>query len=542
MKMLALLLAGTLASPASGADSPTDAIRAWRVANEPRITAELESLLRLPNVATNLEDVRRNADAIAAMLRERGLAPQLLVGSDAETPPVVFAQWRVPGAKRTLVFYAHYDGQPVDAAEWASDPWTPTWRDDRLDRGGKEVALKPGTRPDPDWRVYARGAADDKAGVVAIINAIGALKASGLEPAVNVKLFFEGEEEAGSPHLRDVLTLHRELLEADAWVICDGPVHASGRKQVVFGVRGDMNVHVTVHGPRRPLHSGHYGNWAPNPAMRLAELLATMQDDDGRVLIAGCYDDVVPLGAAERHALAAMPVPDEALRRELGLARTALDGMPLAEAINLPSLNLNGIRAGNVGDEASNAIMTAARATLDLRLVAGIAPEAQYRRLVRHIEREGWLVLERDPTDAERLAHDRLATVVAEPGGYAASRTAMDLPVSRAVSAAVQSTSGGAIVEVPTLGGSLPLVHINEILGAPTIGVPIANHDNNQHAEDENLRIGNLWDGIETMAALMRATWCGARRADAARSVRDSEPCGRARGSAHRAAAARSRR
>ncbi len=503
MRRLACVTLIVLASTASA----DDAVRDWTRRHAADATGELVELLKLPNVATSLADVRRNADAIAALVRARGLEPELLVGTDPETPPAVYAEWRVPGAERTLVFYAHYDGQPVDPADWASDPWTPTWRDDRLDRGGKPVAWKPGETPDPDWRVYARGAADDKAGVIAILNAVSALREIGAAPSVNVKLFFEGEEEAASPHLADVLKTHRKRLAADAWIICDGPIHASGRKQVVYGVRGDMNVHLTVYGPKRPLHSGHYGNWAPNPGFELAELLATMKDADGRVTIDGFYDGAVPLGEAERRALAAAPALDDTLRRDLGLGRTELPGTSLAEAINLPSLNLNGIRAGNVGAEASNAIMTEARATLDLRLVKGITPTMQLERLKVHVRKQGWHVLDRAPTDAERLAHPRIVTIVMEPGGYAASRTAMELPVARAISAALRTTTTEPVVEMPTLGGSLPLVLVNEIMGAPTIVVPIANSDNNQHAENENLRIGQLWDGIETMTALMRASW-----------------------------------
>ncbi|HET9483104.1 MAG TPA: M20/M25/M40 family metallo-hydrolase [Xanthomonadales bacterium] len=502
----ALLLASPL-SPVASAQAAEAGVASWRIAHEAAIVEEFTALLRLPNVATDAADIRRNAEAISTMLRARGLEPRLLTGSDAGAPPVVYAEWRVPGAERTVVFYAHYDGQPVEASEWASDPWTPTWRDDRIDRGGKPVDPPAGAALDPDWRLYARGAADDKAGVVAIVNAVGALKALGIAPGVNVKLFFEGEEEAGSPHLADLLRTHRELLASDAWIICDGPVHPSGRLQVVYGVRGDINVHLTVHGPKRPLHSGHYGNWAPNPAMRLAQLLATMKDAQGRVTIDGWYDGAEPLGEAERTALKAAPALDESLRRDLGLARTELEGLPIVEAINLPSLNVNGFRAGNVGAEASNAIMTEARATLDLRLVKGITPAMQFERIVAHVRGLGWHVLDRAPTDAERLAHDRIVTLVMEPGGYGASRTAMDLPAARAVSRAVQSAAPQPLVEMPTLGGSLPLVHINEILGAPTLVVPIANHDNNQHAEDENLRIGNLWQGIETMAALMRTSW-----------------------------------
>ena len=482
-----------------------DRVREWRRANEAAIVTEFEALLAMPNVATNLGDVRRNADAIVAMLQRRGIEAQLLTDGGSATPPAVYAERRVAGATRTLLFYAHYDGQPVDATGWQSDPWTPTWRDARHDRGGRVLDAPDRAKLDPDWRLYARGAADDKAGVVAIVNALGALDALALEPSVNVRILFEGEEEAGSPHLPGLLRRHRALLGADAWIVCDGPVHSSGRKQVVYGVRGDMNVHLTVHGPKRPLHSGHYGNWAPNPAMHLAALLASMKDEDGRVAIEGWYEGAVPLGARERAALDAVPSLDESIKRELGLAATELGGgVPLVEAIQLPSLNVNGFRAGNVGAEASNAIMTEARATLDLRLVAGITPAMQLRRLVAHAEREGWHVIGGEPTDAERLAYPKLVTIVPEAGGYAASRTPMDLPIAQAVSRAIAAASEGPIVEMPTLGGSLPLVHVNEILEAPTIVVPIANADNNQHAEDENLRLGNLWDGIEAMAALMR--------------------------------------
>jgi acetylornithine deacetylase/succinyl-diaminopimelate desuccinylase-like protein len=299
------------------------------------------------------------------------------------------------------------------------------------------------------------------------------------------------------------MSRNRELLASDAWIICDGPVHQSGRKQVVFGARGDTNVEVTVYGPRRPLHSGHYGNWAPNPAMILARLLASMKDDAGRVTIKGWYDDVEPLGEAEKRALAEAPSYDEELKRELDIARPEGAGRSLNELINQPSLNINGLASAEVGALSRNVIPTTATAALDLRLVRGNDRRRQVERLVAHIRAEGFYVTDRDPTDAERLAHPLVAKVAVAPGGYNAERTRMDLPVSRSVIEAVQSTSEQTIVRMPTLGGSLPLSLIRETLGAPTITVPIANYDNNQHAENENIRLQNLWDGIETYAALM---------------------------------------
>ena len=311
-------------------------VRDYRRANEHRILKEFVQLLSIPNVARDGENIRRNAALIVEMMRARGLEPRLLEAASPGVPPAVFGQWRAPGATHTIVFYAHYDGQPTDPAKWTgTQPWQPTLRDAPLESGGR-VRPMPGASEaiNPAWRLYARSSSDDKAGVMAILTAFDALRAKSIAPTVNLKFFFEGEEEAGSPHITEILSRNRELLASDAWIICDGPVHQSGRKQVVFGVRGDTNVDVTVYGAKRPLHSGHYGNWAPNPAMLLARLLASMKDDAGRVTVAGWYDDVEPLGEAERRALAEAPAYDEQLKRELGIALSEGGGKSLQELIN----------------------------------------------------------------------------------------------------------------------------------------------------------------------------------------------------------------
>ena len=323
-----------------------------------------------------------------------------------------------------------------------------------------------------------------------------------LKAKVNVKFFFEGEEERGSPHLAEILARHKALLASDLWVICDGPVHQSGRKQVVFGARGDVNMSLKVYGPRRPLHSGHYGNWAPNPALALARLLASMTDSTGRVRVAGFYDDVTPLSAAEKTALAQVPNLDETIRQELGFARSYGTGQSLVELLNQPSLNINGMQSANVGAQAANVIPTVASAVLDLRLVLGNDAQRQVQKVVRHIERQGYHVVAAEPTAAERTQYPLLVRVNAEKGENA-QRTRLDLPIARQVVAAVQTTTPDQIVQLPSMGGTLPLGVFERELGAHTVTVPVANYDNNQHAENENIRLGNLWDGIETMAAIM---------------------------------------
>lgn len=500
----ALALTFLLAGFAHGANTENESIAAWTAAHQHALLDEFEAFLRMPDVATDRAAIRRNADALVAMMQKRGLSPRLLESADGSSPPAVYGEWKVPGARRTVVIYAHYDGQAVDPAEWASDPWTPVWRRGRLDVAPAIVERDASKPIDPEWRLYARSASDDKAGVFAILAATDALKASGLVPNANIKFFFDGEEEQGSPHIGELMRLNKERLGADAWLICDGPVHLSGRRQLVFGVRGDANVDITVYGPKRPLHSGHYGNFAANPALRLAQLLASMKNDDGRVAVAGWYDGVEPLGADEKAALAAAPDDEAGLLRDLGLTASEMRGVSLPESINLPSLNINGIRAADVGAQARNVIPVDARATLDLRLVKGNTVEGQFERLLAHIRGQGYFVLDRAPTDAERAANAKIAMVALKPGGYPASRTSMDLPIARDVAAAMRTLAGDSLLLTPTMGGSLPLYLITEVTGAPTLVVPLANPDNNQHAENENLRVGHLWDGIATMAAVMR--------------------------------------
>jgi len=487
------------------AQTTQDKVREFRRANEHQILHEFTALLSIPNVASDTENIRKNAALIVEMMKQRGLNPRLLEGATPDTPPAVYGEWKAPGAQRTILVYAHYDGQPTDPKQWTGTlPWQPVFRTAAIEAGG-QITPGPtaGTPINPDWRIYARSASDDKAGVMAILTAFSALKDKGIPLTSNVKFFFEGEEEAGSPHLAEIINRNKALLEAEVWIICDGPVHQSGKKQVVFGARGDTNVDVTVYAAKRPLHSGHYGNWSPNPANLLARLLASMKDADGRVTIDGWYADVEPLGDAERRAIAEAPQYDDELKKQLGIKYTEGGGKTLLDLINQPSLNINGFASGDVGNLARNVIPTTATAVLDLRLVKGNDHQRQVQRLMEHIRKQGYHVLDREPTDAERQEHLLLARVNARAGGYNAERTRMDLAVSKSVIEAVQSTSPDKVVLLPTSGGSLPLSIITERLKTVTISVPIANYDNNQHAENENIRLQNLWNGIETWAAIM---------------------------------------
>jgi len=481
-------------------------IRKYGNQNAGSIINEFTALLSLPNVAADTAGQQKTAAFIMAMMNKRAIQKvQLLNAAAAGAPPAIYGEVMVPGAKQTLIFYAHYDGQPVNPAQWAKelDPFQPKLFSGAIDKGGNSMPFPADGSYTKEQRIYARSASDDKAGVDAILNAYDAITKSGLKPGCNIKFFFEGEEEAGSIHLNEILEKYKPLLQSDLWIICDGPVHQSGKKQIVFGVRGDAHLDLTVYASKRPLHSGHYGNWAPNPAMMLAKLLASMKDDNGRVTIKGFYDDVIPLSPSERKALNEVPAADEQMKKELGISAVDMPGTSLSEAINLPSLNINGMQSGNVGKLASNQIPTFATAVLDLRLVLGNDWKLQQQKVIAHIKTQGYFITDHEPTDEERNKYAKIIKVILKDDGYNAQRTSMDLPIIEKVIAGVKNTTKDQLVLQPTMGGSLPLFLFEKYLNAKTVTVPIANHDNNQHAENENIRIGNLFDGIETMAALM---------------------------------------
>jgi acetylornithine deacetylase/succinyl-diaminopimelate desuccinylase-like protein len=490
-----------------GAQSgPAQALRqsmqAYRAAHDAAILKELSEFVAIPNLAGDSVNIRRNADHLVSMMTSRGISARRLESATGG-PPAVYGELRAPGASKTVVFYAHYDGQPVDTTQWATKPWQPVLRDKTLESGGKVIPMptQPGTIAD-EWRIYGRSASDDKAPIVAMLAAIDALRANGTKPSVNLKFFFEGEEEAGSGHLRDLLERNKDLLKADAWLFGDGPIHQSRRQQVVFGVRGVTGAEITVYGPSHGLHSGHYGNWAPNPVTLLANLVASMRTDDGKILIKHFYEDVTPISPAERKALASIPMVDSAMRVETQLGATEAKDAPLVERIMLPALNLRGIRGGNVGATASNTIPTEATASIDFRLVPKQTPEHVRQLVESHLKAQGYFIVDDTPSPAERMAHARVAKVTWE-AGYAPTRVSMSAPLSQALMRSVQDAIGEPIVALPTLGGSLPMYEFESVLHAPLIVLPIVNHDNNQHSSNENVRMKNLFDGMAVYAGVL---------------------------------------
>jgi acetylornithine deacetylase/succinyl-diaminopimelate desuccinylase-like protein len=478
-------------------------VREWVDVHQPEILGELLDLLAIPNVAADRANIRKNAEHLRGLFVKRGFTSELL---ETSGNPLVFASLAVPGASRTLLLYCHYDGQPVDPRAWKqADPWTPILRRGRLDEGAAEIpnprAL---TRVDPDWRVYARSASDDKSPIVAILAAIDALKSAGLAPSSNVKVILDGEEEASSPSLVPAIGRYRDRFKADLMVIFDGPTHSSGRPTVVFGARGIAEVDITVYGPKSGVHSGNYGNWIPNPASRLASLLASMKDDDGRVLVKGFYDAVARLTPEERQMLDAVPDDSARMLKTFGVAAPERAFPKLQQAFQYPTLNIRGLSSAHVGAGARTIIPDRGTAAIDIRLVKETPPEDLVAKLRAHVEAQGFHVVDADPDDDVRARFSKIARLAIVGTSTKAFRTSPSDPQARALTQAITRAYGTAPVAIRTAGGTVPIAPFIDALGFPAVLVPIVNFDNNQHEENENLRLGTWFDGIVTVAAVLR--------------------------------------
>jgi acetylornithine deacetylase/succinyl-diaminopimelate desuccinylase-like protein len=495
-----VLAALPLASMPAAADEATAMAAAGRhvAAQEAAIVGELRELLALPNVATSATDIRANADLLVRMLGKRGVAARLLETPGA--PVAVYGERRVPGAKRTLLFYAHFDGQPVaPESAWMSPPFEPVLRAGRAEDGAPVIPWGEAKFPLPDEaRIYARSSSDDKGPIVAMLAALDALDAGRIPLSANLKFFLEGEEEAGSPNLARTLAAHRGLLGSDLWIFGDGPIDPRGLPRLSLGVRGVTGFRLTVYGPATSLHSGHYGNVAPNPGTRLAALIASMRAADGGITITGLE----------------APAPSE---KTLELARTAFDtpgmlasagvgatesGLDYGESVLRPSLNLTQLLYGGAGGQ-RNAIDAEATAGFDLRLVPGMTVAASRTAIEAHVKKQGYVLVDAPPSAEERVKHAQLARFDWGDDGYPAAMSDPASPGVARVIEVMRAATGGEVRIAPLMGGSLPIASIGEVLDTPFVIAPIVNADNNQHAPNENLRMKEFRRGIALYAALL---------------------------------------
>jgi acetylornithine deacetylase/succinyl-diaminopimelate desuccinylase-like protein len=485
-------------------NASVEASRAWKKKEGHNIIANFTELLSIPNRASDLPNIRKNAELISKMFSDRGFQMQLL--EIEGSPPAVYGEKKVLNAQRTICFYVHYDGQPVDPSSWSNAPFQPVLYDKAMYAGGQPIAMpKANQAIEENWRIYARSASDDKAPIIALIAAIDALKAVKIDYTSNIKFFFDGEEEAGSPHVTQFFNKYSSLFkDINFWLLVDGPVFQTGAPTLKFGGRGFTGLEITVYGATRPLHSGHYGNYAPVPGQMLASLLASMKDEKGKVLIAGYYDSVDPVSDFEREQIKKIPNIEKELKADLGLMFVEGDNETLFERLLLPSLTVKGLQSGNVGSLARNVIPNTAIANLGLRLVKGNDPEKMLDLVEAHIKKQGFHIVYEEPDLEIRRTYQKIVKVARSKSGSPAAKVSMDHPELLPVIQAVKSFTGDDLVLLPSEGGSNGVfTAVFDGLGQPGISVNIANHDNNQHAEDENIRIGNLWYGIDLMSVLL---------------------------------------
>ena len=476
-------------------------VRAWTDANQGPVVRELVELLSIPNVAADRDNIRKNATHLQRLLERRGFNAELL---ETTGNPLVFGELRVPNATRTLLLYCHYDGQPVDPKGWKQkDPFTPVFRPGRLESAEIPNPLA-STRFEADSRIFGRSASDDKSPIIMLLAALDGLKASGIGPSSNIKVILDGEEEAGSPSLVPAIAKYRGKLAADLMIILDGPQHSSGRPTIAYGARGTARVDITVFGPRAGVHSGNYGNWIPNPAQRLALLLSSMKNEQGKILVAGWNDGIAPLTPEEQAMVRDVPDEATAMLRAFGVAAPEAAYPRLQDALQSPTLNVRGMSSAFVGAGARTIIPDSATASIDIRLVKETPADAMIEKIRAHVRAQGYHIVEGTPDEETRATQPKIARLATFGDGTNAFRTSPLDPQARALATALRTGLGKEPVHLRTLGGTVPIAPFIEALGFPAVLVPTVNFDNNQHEENENLRLGNLFEGILTVAAILR--------------------------------------
>jgi acetylornithine deacetylase/succinyl-diaminopimelate desuccinylase-like protein len=401
------------------------------------------------------------------------------------------------------LIYLQIDGQPVDSAKWEQEsPWKPTLKEKNAE--GKWIALpfeKLQGELNRDWRIFVRSASDAKGPAMAYLASLDALKELKGEPNFNMKVIMDFEEELGSPHLPLAVSQYKKELAADMLIIFDGPRHVSNQPTLSFGARGICEITLTVFGPRNPAHSGNYGNYTPNPAMRLAQLLAGMKDNDGRVTLPGFYDGVV-LTDTEKKTLRQVPDNENEIKKFLGIAEPDKIGENFQEAMQYPTLNIRGLNALYVGDQARTLIPAKAVAEIDIRLVPSSDPKRLIELVRKQVEAQGYYIIDREPTEEERLKYPRIASFHSSIS-YLAFQTPFDSDCGKWLSKAMYTAFGKEPIKIRTTGGSIPISPFVITLGIPAVAVPTVNADNNQHAENENIRMGNYVDAVKTFLAIM---------------------------------------
>ncbi|MBX2942056.1 MAG: M20/M25/M40 family metallo-hydrolase [Cyclobacteriaceae bacterium] len=455
---------------------------------------DLYALLSIPNDAHHPKDIEKNIQWCEDAFAKRGFVTTRL---ETATVPLLLAERKAKKATKTVLVYLQIDGQPVDTSKWFQEsPWRPTLKEKNTSGDWKAINYERlYENYNPDWRIFARSASDAKGPAVAFLASLDAMIETKAEPNYNIKVIMDFEEELGSPRLPAAVTKYKKELASDMFIIFDGPRHVSNAPTLSFGARGICEITITTYGPRQPVHSGNYGNYTPNPAMRLSQLLASMKDEEGRVIIPGYYDGTT-LTNDEKETLKLVPDSEEEINKFLGIAEADKIGENFQESLQYPTLNIRGLDALYVGENARTLIPAQATAEIDIRLVPTSDPERLIELVKKHIESKGYHLTKGEPTEEERMKYPRIAFFNSSIS-YLAFQTPFDSEVGLWLSRAMTKAFGKEPIKIRTAGGSIPISPFVITLGIPAVAVPTVNADNNQHAPNENIRVGNYMEAVK---------------------------------------------
>ena len=466
---------------------------------------EFVEFLSYPNDANYKEDIEELIDWTSKRFNSLGFKSKRL---ETESIPLLLAESVYNKNYNTILIYLHLDGQPVDKSKWfQDDPFKPVLK--RPNSSGEYTIIdwenldnKTLKKLDnEDIRIFARSSSDAKGPVMMLINALEIMSLNNLEPKFNIKLIMDFEEEKSSPSLPSAVVKYADELQSSGLLIFDGPQHSSGLPTLNFGNRGISKITLTTYGPIVPQHSGHFGNYAPNPVFRMSNILSSMKTEDGLVLIDGYYDGITITNEILED-LDKVPDNEEEMLSEMQFKFPEKVGRSYQEALQYPSLNVRGIQSGWVKDEVRTIVPSECIAEIDIRLVIETDGYRLHELVRQHIKNLGYKVLDRRPTKEERLNYDKIVSFDSKIS-YPAFRTDIDSDLGKWLSKSLSKTFGQTPVKKRTSGGSVPISPFVNTLNIPAVGVPTVNKDNNQHSPNENIKISNYINGIRTFIGIL---------------------------------------
>ncbi len=460
----------------------------------------LRDFLTLANYGKIPNNIDRNLVWCERNFQALDFDTEVLISSGVEH---LLAERKFKRVDRTILFYLQIDGQPVDPSLWLQEnPYMPVLKECSGDEC-QTISWGSLTKDfNPDWKIFARSASDSKGPAVALIQALKILHDRGIDPGFNIKVIMDFQEELGSPTLPALVETNRDKFSADAMLIMDGTRPPGNLPTLMFGARGIATMKLTVYGANKDLHSGQYGNYAPNPVFALSRLLGSMKDESGLVQIPGFYDGVT-MDESRKKAVNAVPDNQEQLLEALGIAQPESVGGTYQEALQYPSLNVRGLRAAWVEDEVRTIIPAEALAEIDMRLVPETPAERQIELVKDFITAKGYYILNREPTQDERRAHVKLIKMESRVGSRP-FRTDLNSPLGNWLGSAMEHVFGkDNYLRMQSTGGSQPIAPFISVLGIPAISVRIPNPDNSIHAPNENLRLGNFHEGLKMCLGIL---------------------------------------